>query len=163
MNLYELAAEYLFLQEEIEAGQPDSRLDELMADLNDELEKKADNYAKVIRNLEASSTAFAEEIKKLQAKKKMVDNGIDRMKNNLQAVMTETGKTKFKTDLFSFNIQKNGGSLPVIVDVDTSELPDELVVVTEKPNLKAIAAYIEETGDVTWAHFGERGESLRIK
>ena len=54
--------------------------------------------------------------------------------------------------------------IPVIVDVkDTSELPDDLVKITETPDLDAIRKYIEETGDLTYAHFGERGESLRIK
>ena len=77
--------------------------------------------------------------------------------------MKETGKTKFKTKLFSFTIAKNGGALPVIVNVPTEKLDDEFVVVTEQPDLKAIAEYIKKTGDVSFAKFGERGESLRIK
>ena len=70
--------------------------------------------------------------------------------------MVQTGKRKIKTDLFSFTVAKNGGALPVIVDVDTEDLPDECVVITEKPDLKALAA-------LKFAHFGERGETLRIK
>ncbi len=164
MNIYELTADFLRLQEMIE--DPDVESDEIqtvMDELNDQLEKKADGYAKVIRNLEGSLAAVKTEQQKLTEKKNLLETGIKRLKEDLQAAMTATGKRKFKTDLFSFNIQKNGGADPVIVDVDTDELPDDLVIVSEKPDLKAIAAYIKETGDITFAHFGERGESLRIK
>lgn len=164
MNIYDLTAEFLQLQEMLE--DPDVESDEIKAamdDLNIEIEKKADGYAKVIRNLEGNLAAVKAEQEKLTAKKNVLESGIKRLKEDLQEVMTATGKRKFKTDLFSFNIQKNGGADPVVVDVPTEELPDDLVIVSEKPDLKAIAAYIKETGDITFAHFGTRGESLRIK
>ena len=164
MNIYELTADFLRLQEMLE--DPDVESDEiqvLMDELNDQLEKKADGYAKMIRNLEGNLAAVKTEQQKLTEKKNLLESGIKRLKDDLQASMTATGKRKFKTDLFSFNIQKNGGTDPVVLDVPTDELPDDLVIISEKPDLKAIAAYIKETGDITFAHFGERGESLRIK
>jgi mitochondrial fission protein ELM1 len=164
MNIYELTADFLRLQEMIE--DPDVESDEIQAvmdELNDQLEKKADGYAKMIRNLEGNLAAVKTEQQKLNEKKNLLEAGIKRLKEDLQTAMIATGKRKFKTDLFSFNIQKNGGADPVIVDVATDELPDDLVIISEKPDLKAIAAYIKETGDITFAHFGERGESLRIK
>lgn len=163
MNLYELTAAYQNIQELIENGED---LEGVLETINDELEIKADGYARVIRNMEAEAKAFKDEEARLAEKRKHVENAIDRLKQNLFNAMKETGKTKFKTDLFSFSIQKNGGALPVILEEDyqdTSKLPDNLVQITEKPDLKAIAKYIEETGDVTYARFGERGESLRIK
>lgn len=164
MNLYEMTADYLWLQTMLEDPEADSdAINAALDDLSDSIEDKADNYAKIIKNMDANITAIKAEQERLAAKKNVLESGIKRLKDNLQAAMIATGKTKFKTDLFSFNIQKNGGSVPVIVDVDTSELPDDLVIVTEKPDLKAIAKYIEETGDISYAHFGERGESLRIK
>jgi hypothetical protein len=95
--------------------------------------------------------------------KKSRKNTVDRLKENLFNAMKETGKTKFKTDLFAFSIAKNGGKIPVVVDVETADLPDDLVNIVEKPDLDALRDYIERTGDLTYAHFGERGESLRIK
>lgn len=164
MNIYELTADFLRLQEMIEDPDVDSdEIQAVMDELNDQLEKKADGYAKMIRNLEGNLAAVKTEQQKLTEKKNLLETGIKRLKEDLQAAMTATGKRKFKTDLFSFNIQKNGGADPVIVDVATDELPDDLVIISEKPDLKAIAAYIKETGDITFAHFGERGESLRIK
>lgn len=164
MNLYELTSDFLQLQQMLEDPEMDSQLlEDTMAAIEGEIEWKADNYAKVIRNMEGSIEAIKKELERLSNKKAVLEGSIKRLKDNLQNAMVATGKTKFKTDLFSFGIQKNGGSLPVIVDVETEKLPDDLVIITEKPDLKAIAKYIEETGDVTYAHFGERGESLRIK
>jgi hypothetical protein len=160
MNLYDLTAVYQRVQNEIENGED---LEGILAVIGDELEAKADGYARVIRNMEAQASAFKEEEKRIAEKRKRLETGVERLKQNLFDSMKATGKEKFKTDLFSFSIQKNGGALPVVVDVPTEKLPDDLVQITEKPDLKAIAKYIEETGDLTYAHFGERGESLRIK
>ena len=161
MNLYELTAVYQRLQNQIEQGED---VEGILAVIGDELESKADGYARVIRNMEAQAAVFKEEEKRIAEKRKRLENGVERLRENLYNSMKITGKEKFKTDLFSFAIQKNGGKIPVILDVkDTSELPDDLVKITETPDLDAIRKYIEETGDLTYAHFGERGESLRIK
>lgn len=163
MNLYNLTSDYLYIQSLIENGEEDIFLTSALAELSEDIEKKAENYAKVIKNLDSQIVGITEEIKRLTECKKTIENGISRLKENLQTSMIATGKRKFKTNLFSFNIQKNGGALPVIVDVPVEELPDELCKITREPNKTAIAKYIEETGDVTQFHFGERGESLRIK
>lgn len=160
MNLYELTAVYQRLQDQIEAGED---YEGILAVIGDEIETKADGYARVIRNMESQAAAFKDEEKRIAENRRRLETSIERLKQNLFDSMKATGKEKFKTDLFTFSIQKNGGSMPVIVDVPTEKLPDDLVQITEKPDLKAIAKYIEETGDLTYAHFGERGESLRIK
>ncbi|WP_458397859.1 siphovirus Gp157 family protein [Anaerotignum sp.] len=164
MNLYELTTDFLHLQQILEDPETDSEeIEAYMAEVESEIEKKADGYAMVIRNMEGSLLAVKSEIERLTAKKNLLEAGISRLKNNLKESMIATGKKKIKTDLFNFNIQKNGGADPVILDVPVTDLPDDLVIVKEEPNKKAIAAYIKETGDISYAHFGERGESLRIK
>ena len=163
-SLYELTAQYLELEQLLDDPEVDQQaLDDLLATLGDEIEIKADNYAKIIRNLEGSVAAIKVEQDRLAKKKTSLEAGIKRLKDNLQATMIATGKRSFKTDLFNFNIQKNGGAAPVILDVDVSFLPDNLVRIKEEPDMKAITDYIKETGDLSYAHFGERGESLRIK
>lgn len=166
MNLYELTNEYQMLQNILE--DPEADADEIqisMDALDAAIEEKADGYAMIMKNMESSIHGIDSEIERLEIRKNLLQSGIDRLKRNLHQAMVNTGKTKFKTDLFSFAIQKNGGALPVIVDVPLEELPEDLITYTinEKPNLKAIAQYMESTGDVSYAHFGDRGESLRIK
>ena len=163
-TLYELTGYYQELSMMLDDPEVDqeSFLAALSA-ISDEIEVKADNYAKLIRNMETSVESIAVEQKRLAARKSTLESSIARLKENLQQSMIATGKRKFKTDLFSFNIQKNGGALPVIVDVDTEKLPDDYVIVTEKPDLKAIGTYLQTHPKCEWAHYGERGESLRIK
>ena len=168
MNLYDLTDEFLQLQQMLEDPDMDTQvINDTLEAVEGEIEVKADGYAKIIRNMEGTIAAIKAEQEKLANKKSLLESSIKRLKDNLQAAMVAIGKTKFKTDLFSFGIQKNGGALPVIVDVPTEQLPDECVIVTEKPDLKALAGFLQDPvfGDLykQYAHFGERGESLRIK
>lgn len=163
-TLYELTANFLALQQMLEDPEVDSQmLQDTMEAVEGELEYKADGYARIIRNMEGQIAAIKTELERLSNKKSVLEGSIKRLKDNLQESMTLTGKTKFKTDLFSFGIQKNGGKAPVILDVkDTSELPDELVRIKEEPDMDAIRALIEK-GGCKYAHLGERGEHLSIK
>lgn len=165
MNVYELTGDFLKLQQLLEDPEVDQELVKAaMADLDEAIEDKADGYAMIIQNMLASVDAIKAEKRRLDARQKAFENSVDRLKTNLQECMTITGKTKFKTELFSFSIQKNGGKAPVILDVDdTSKLPDELVRIKEEPDLEAIRELIEKEGSCKYAHLGDRGESLRIK
>lgn len=164
MNLYDLTEQFLQLQEMLEDPEAETQvINDTIEALEGEIEYKADGYAKVIRNMESNLSAIEAEQERLNARKNLMKSGIKRLKENLQLSMIATGKRKFKTDLFSFSIQKNGGKVPVILDVkDTSELPDDLVRIKEEPDMDAIRKLIE-AGDCKYGHLGERGESLRIK
>ena len=111
-SLYELTGQYLSLMDIAEDADPDVLRDTLEL-IDGEIEDKADNYAKVIKNLEGESKTIEEEIERLNRKKKGIDNSIDSIKKNLERCMIVTGKRKFKTTLFSFGIQKNAPSVNV--------------------------------------------------
>ena len=122
-TLYELTADWLALMEMAE--DPDIEEDVFMDTLEGiegEIEIKADGYAKVIRQLEYDAEACAVEAKRFTEKKKFIENKIDRMKRSLQGAMELTGKTKFKTELFSFNVQNNPVS--VAVEADIKDIPE---------------------------------------
>ena len=159
-NIYDLQAAYLNIQESILNGDD---LSGILETLDAAIEEKADGYASIIANLTSDIEGIKAEEKRLKERRQNYEASIERLKENLFACMKSTGKTKFKTEKFSFAISKNGGALPLILKVDISQLPDDLVIIEEKADKKAIAKYIEETGDLTFAEFGERGESLRIK
>lgn len=163
-TMYDLTADYMAVLDmatnpDIE---PQAIMDTLEA-IEGEIEIKAENTAIIMKELEAEAAKIKVEEQRLNARRKLLENNVERLKNGLENAMKATGKTKFKTTLFSFGIQKNGGKIPVIVDVECSELPDDLVTITEKPNIDAIREYIEQNPESKFAHFGERGESLRIK
>lgn len=162
-SLYELSADLLRLQELLENPLEDEALllDTLDA-VQGQYEYKLENYCKVIKNLESDADACRAEAKRLTEKAKTLENNVERLKSAMFESMKATGNTKVKGVLFTVAIQKNGGKLPVIVDVETSELPDDLVKVVESPDLAAIAKLLEQ-GESKYAHFAPRGESLRIR
>ena len=163
-NIYELTQDYLRLLEMAE----DPDLDpEVIADtfegIEGELEIKAENYAKVMKNLEGDIAALKAEEERLAKKRKAIENNIKRMKLALQEAMEITGKTKFKTELFSFGIQKNAPSV-VIDAADIRDIPEDYLKFKEpevdKTAIKnAINAGVDFEG---LAHL-EVSQSLRIR
>lgn len=121
-------------------------------------EDKAVNYAKIITNDNNEAEGLGAEIKRLQARKKALDNKTDRMNAVLYEAMQAAGRVKFTTPLFTFSIQKNPAS--VVVD-DEKAVPDEYKSYEVKIDKTAIKEVLK-SGTVPGAHL-EQGESLRIK
>ena len=163
MTLYELTEEYeqlLELAEDPETD-PEAIADTLEA-LGGELEGKADGYAKVIRQLNADADGLDAEIKRLQVRKKAIEGNTDRLKRTLEESMRATGKTKFKTNLFSFGIQKN----PPSVKVDEGHLEriplEYLIPQDPKIDKKRILQELKAGAELEWASL-EQTESIRIR
>lgn len=129
-----------------------------------EFEDKADNYAKVYKTLKYDTEVIKMEIERLQLRLQSFENTAQRLKDTLEANMKQIGKTKFKTSLFSFGIQKNGGLQPLVLNVaNVTELPkDYLIPQDPLPNNKRIRELLASER-VPWAHLAPRGESLRIR
>ena len=163
-TLYELTAEYMQLLEMAEDPDIDLQtLADTMDAIGGELEDKADGYAKVIRQLEYDEAAIDAEIKRLMSRKKTIFGNIEHMKDNLQAEMLATGKTKFKTALHSFNIQRNPPSV-VVDELMVENIPEQYLIYQEpKINKKAILEDIKAGRDLSGIAHLEQGESLRIR
>lgn len=165
MYLYELAEDILQLQEMLESDEFDAdAVRDTLEGVTGEFDDKLENCCKIIKNFEGDITALSSEIDRLSKKKKTLENRITSIKKYMFDMMKLTGKEKVKGSLFNISIQKNGGKQPIILDVDdTSKLPDDLVRIKEEPDLEAIRSLLEKGEGKEYAHFGERGESLRIK
>ena len=163
-TLYQLTDDYLALLEMAEDPDIDEQaLKDTMEGIEGEIEIKAEGYAKVIRTLEGDMAACDAESKRLKTKKITIENNIKRMKATLQMAMEATGKRKFKTPLFSFNIQKNTPS--VVMDEAYIENIPERFLVRKDPeiNRKAIKDAINAGEDLEGLAHLEQTESLRIK
>jgi hypothetical protein len=123
-----------------------------------EIEGKADGYAKIINELKGQAEIIKAEKERLAARQKTFESRAKWLKDNLQQVMTATGKTKFKTDLFSFGIQANGGVQALTIDGDVPDTYKKLVEDTDK-----IRTALEAGTTLEFAHLEPRGESLRIR
>lgn len=123
------------------------------------MDEKADSYAKIIFSLEANVEEIDKEIKRLQDRKWMLTKRQNWMKHMLFRVMKDTGREKFKTALFSFAIQKNGGARSVDL---VGEVPADWLKPGE-PDTQKIRKWLESGKELPFAVLGERGESLRIR
>lgn len=163
-TLYQLTDDYLTLLEMAEDPDIDEQaLKDTMEGIEGALEDKAEGYAKVIRTLEGDAAACDAESKRLRNKKQTIENNIKRMKAALQYAMQATGKTKFKTALFSFGIQKNPAA--VVIDEGYIEnIPDRFLI-PQDPQIdkKAIKEALKAGEDLEGIAHLEQTESLRIR
>lgn len=126
-----------------------------------EIEVKADGYAKVIKELEARGEMLKKEEERLSARRKTIDGNIKRMKETLQQSMEITGKTKFKTELFNFNVQNNPPSL--VLDKPLNEIPDKFLIQQEpKIDNSAVKELLKAGKVLDFAHL-KVSRSLRIR
>lgn len=164
MTLYELTEDYMNLLELAEDPDIDEQaFTDTLEGINGALEDKAEGYAKVIRTLEGDAAACDAESKRLRNKKQTIENNIRRMKAALQYAMQATGKTKFKTALFSFGIQKNPAA--VVIDEGYIEnIPDRFLI-PQDPQIdkKAIKEALKAGEDLEGIAHLEQTESLRIR
>lgn len=171
--LYELTGSFLELMDMLEDEECDEQcIMDTLESVEYEIEDKADGYAKIIKSLESNVDGLSKEADRLITRKKTYENRIKWLKQNLEMCMRATGKRKFTTDLFSFNIQKNGGKRKLVVDVDVEKVPEKYRI--KQPDAidgESIREYLKENGyegqdgslNCEFAHLEPQGESLRIR
>ena len=161
--LYELAGQFNELWEMIDDTELDEDviLDTLEA-IDGEIEVKAENYAKVIRNMDVEIEGIKSEIERLTKKKRTLENRQKNLKDNLQQAMESTGKRKFKTELFGFNIQKNPASVE-LKDVKFDKIDAQYLVWPEPTvDKKKVKEALQNGEQLEWATLVQK-ESLRIR
>ena len=160
-NLYELTKNYdtvlnMLYDEEID----EQCIFDTLESIEGELEDKADGYAKLMRELECVATIQKAESERLTRKARILENRAKVLKQNLYNAMKTTGKTKFATKLFNFNIAKNGGKQTLTID---GEVPEEYTKSKVENDTEKIREVLEAGKELSFAHLEPRGESLRIK
>lgn len=111
MNLYELTGNYQNVLNLISEGED---LGDTLESLNDAIEDKVENIAKVIKSLDAEIAGYKTEETRLYNRRKSIERNISRLKEYTQHSMEITGKKKIKGQLFTVAIQNNPQSLKVI-------------------------------------------------
>ena len=164
-TLYQLTGQYQFLLSIMEDPDTDPQIiEDSLEAVSGEIEVKADGYARVMAELEARKAAVKAEKDRLAALESSLGKNIDRMKESLKMSMIATGKTKFKTDLFSFSVQKNP---PKVVIDDPSRIPEAYLIPQEpKIDTAAIKNALKDADEAPlWEGIArlEQGESLRIR
>lgn len=166
-TLYEITGQFQYLLDMMDDPECDPRLieDSLQA-LSGEFEFKADGYAKVRAELMARSAALKSEIDRLTTRKRSIDKNVERIMDTLKMAMISTGKTKFKTDLFSFGLQKNPPRMVKDVE-DYRKYPPELRIQRDpEVNWVKVREYLNDPDEYPFlkdlVHM-EQGQSVRIR
>ena len=158
-SLYELKGQYLELLSMMEEGADEETIKDTLEGIEGEIEVKADNYARIIRQLESDANGLKTEIERMTDRKRALENHVSYLKNNLQDAMILTGKEKFKTELFSFGIQNN---VPSVVIDDPTSIPSEFLIPQEpKVDKKSMKDFLKEN-QASWGHL-DQTRSLRIR
>lgn len=163
-TLYELTSEYMELLAMLEDPDVD---EDLIADtlegIDGELEVKADGYARVMRQMDADAKAIKAEEERLANRRKSLENRAANLKSRLQQMMEITGKVKFKTELFSFGIQKNPAA--VVIDEQYIENIPEEYLIRQDPKIDRakLKEDLKAGKDLDGIAHLEQTESLRIR
>lgn len=155
-TLYELKEMYLNLMDLDLEGE---ELGKALENIDDEIEAKAENYAGLIKNLEAEAEAYKKEIERMSKIKKSLESRASLLKSNLEQAMIELDKKKFKTNLFSFNIQRNAPGIKIL---DEDKIPKEFIEYEKRIKKNDLKKAIKE-GLETDAAILVESESLRIR
>ena len=136
MNLYELSVAF----QEVQNMDLDPEvMKDTLDSIEDAIENKAENIAKLVRNLESDVAAYKEEEDRLKTKRQATENKVKWLKTYLEDNMKLTGKTKFKSGMFNFSIQKNPASVNIL---DERIIPEEFLIQqppkVDKTSLKEI-------------------------
>jgi hypothetical protein len=158
--LYDLTNEYFQILELMEDPEIDREIiQQVLGELTDKIESKAENIAKVIKSIEGDIEVISAEEKRLQGKRRALETNKERLKQYLEEQLELVGSTKVKTPLFSIGIQNN----PVSVEVmDENMIPEDFISYTPTINKKDILAQLKEGKEVPGAAI-KQTRSLRIR
>ena len=107
MKLYELSEQMQGLQALIEEGEMDAQtLEDTLDGLSADLQEKGEGVMKYLANLSADIQAYADEIKRLTARKKVITNQHDSLKEYLRTNMIKAGITKIESPVFTASLRK---------------------------------------------------------
>ena len=159
-KLYELSTGYKNIEYLLENGEDSEELAAVLNSLGEEIEDKAENIAKLIKNYESDINAFKEEEKRIAERRRTLENDVKRLKEYLFNNMKLTGKTKFKRGTFSFNIAKNPPSVEI---TNADMISSDYKTYSEVIDKKAILQDLKNGKDVQGAILVTDKESLRIR
>lgn len=123
MNLYEITVEQQQLNALLEenGGELTPEIEEALKINLDNFNAKAEGYVKAIKNYKAEEDAIAEEIKRLQEKKRVNANAQARLKEALKTAMDTFDTPKVQAGLFKVSLTKS----EAVNIVDESLIPEE--------------------------------------
>ena len=164
LSLYDLSTNYLqaldFLTDP-EMDLPIEAVNDTLEALGGELEDKAINVAKFLRNMEAMAEAIKNAETDMAKRRKALENRVQWLKEYLKGSMEHTGITKIECPYFKLSIQNNPPAVNIF-DEDAIPLEFKVQVVSWKTDKTAIKKAIQSGQSVVGANL-TNGTRLVIK
>ena len=111
MRLYELTDQYEALMDMLCDEEVDEQtIMDTLEVIDGEIEEKAENYAKIIQQMQADTAMLKAEEERLCMRRKSLENRSQNLKTVLKSNLEFIGKTKFKTALLVFAVLPMGGN-----------------------------------------------------
>lgn len=166
LTLYELSEEARALDDlsALDDGEWTPEAETLYTDLMAQLVPKADAFGAYVRDLEAREAVIAEEIARLQARKKRLTNRLTWIKAYGATCLQNMDRPRIEGTMFTLAIQKNPAS--VVVTVLPDALPPEFVrVIPEQrePDKKALLDALKAGATIPGAELAPTTYHLRIR
>ncbi|HOD84862.1 MAG TPA: siphovirus Gp157 family protein [Phycisphaerae bacterium] len=142
----------------------EATVDAWLAELEQDLKGKVDNYAALITAMNARAEVRKAEADRLYHRAKVDAGNAKFLRDRLKAALEMRGITKLETDRYKVGVAKVGGNLPLIIP-DPAVVAHEFIRVKEirEPDKDAIRKALESGQQVTGAELGVRGTCLTIR
>jgi len=163
-HLYELTEQMKGLQALIDEGELDPEmLQDTLEGLNTDLVEKGQDVLHFLANLGGDIKVFDDEIKRMTARKKTLQNNYDWLKEYLRSNMAENGITKITCPLFTASLRKAGKKVEIFSEKDLPVSYQTLVPATWQINLVQIARDLKANIDIPGAKLVDAKQGLTIK
>lgn len=161
-KLYELAEMYKNIWDLVEDDEIDlETLETALSQVEDNLETKAENMAKLIKGIDGDINTLKEEENRLAKKRRALENKQKNIKEYLEMQLKVMEIDKVKTPLFTVALQKNPPSVNII---DEDLIPEQFKkTVTTTSVVKKDLLDALKNGEVIEGAEIKQGRSLRIR
>ena len=167
-SLFQLSEEILQLRQILDSTEHEAdtidAVEAYLTTLSQDRDKKLDNYAALMRELEARARIRQDEAKRLEAIAKRDLDTVERLKERLRLVFTMHEWRSVETDRFRITLAQNGGKQKLVVSVPPEDLEDRFRR-TETKILSDNDALREALADgevIEGVHLEDRGTTIRI-
>jgi len=159
MKLYELTSDLIELES---LNLDDESFADTLEAVSGEFNDKAVAILKFTENMNGDIDCLSNEIKRLQERKKVIENRKAKLRDYLLYNMEKSGVTKIEWPFFTASIRKGSES----VEIESSELlPDEYVTVevVEKADKNAIKRDLRAGKEINGAKLVRGANTIIIK
>ena len=168
-TLFDISEDLLALYERLEelggdvsAPEVEQEIEAWFEHLGHERDQKLDNYAALIRELEARAKARKAEADRLAARAHRDTEHAKYLKQRLVLFFQKHHLRTVETPRYRLTIQRSGGKTPVVLHAEPEALPPDFQRVKINADLNAIREALEAGATLDFATLGERSVFVRI-